>query len=53
MIYLKNNPEAIDCLKILLLENIEYPAVNVLYESIRDFEDDLEVLNEHIKHSQF
>ncbi len=40
--YLKQNPSAIDALKIILLENIEYPVITVLFESVRDLEDDLD-----------
>lgn len=46
--YLKNNPSAIDALKILLLENIEYPVITVLYEAVRDLEDEINETHDRI-----
>ena len=37
--YLKRNPNAMDELKIVLLENIEYPVIAVLFEAVRDLEE--------------
>ena len=39
--YIKINPSSIDCIKLVLLEYIEYPAVAVLFEAIRDLEDEI------------